>query len=392
MTQSVICGKIDLYRSQIHAPVYYVTINGGIKMRSYTVRIIALICLLLIAVFTTACADGGSGTGGENTETGGNGTTEMTTSDTLHEIVLDVAGADELVFVPLDNGSGYSVAGIAAGLKARAVEIPDTYEGKPVVAISEYAFYTLDKLERVSIPDTVKVIGDYAFESCVDLVEVTLSDSLEFLGVGAFDGCDALRLNEYGGALYIGGSENNHIILVSATDHNIDVCEVVDGTRFIVEYAFAGCTELEYVTFPESLRCVGENAFLECYDLEFNKSDGALYLGNDSNPYLALIAVDNVSISEFGIEQGARIIASYAFDGCSSLNRVSIPETLAIICPSAFVGCDSLNEIHVHGSDKFNAVNTGSVTVTVRDSFSVDSKNAQKLTQTYSGCTVVLTH
>ncbi len=50
------------------------------------------------------------------------------------------------------------------------------------------------KLEKVTLPQSLKEISKYAFFKCVNLTEVVYSDSLETVGIGAFEYCDKLQL------------------------------------------------------------------------------------------------------------------------------------------------------------------------------------------------------
>lgn len=96
----------------------------------------------------------------------------------------------------------------AAGDDGVAV-IPDTWEGHPVTAIGEEAFYgkydikrvQLPKylkkveghafaecrfLEQVEFPEGTKSIGDYCFYNCIRLRRVVLPSTLTHMGYGAF--------------------------------------------------------------------------------------------------------------------------------------------------------------------------------------------------------------
>ena len=46
-----------------------------------------------------------------------------------------------------------------------ALNIPSTYNGKPVVKIEDYAFCYTD-ITSVTIPDSVTYVGSYAFRGC----------------------------------------------------------------------------------------------------------------------------------------------------------------------------------------------------------------------------------
>lgn len=89
---------------------------------------------------------------------------------------------------------------VITGYKGSAaeVEIPREFEGKPVVAIGEQAFYPSGSgvptrhrhnranVKRVVFPDTVRTIGDMAFCGCRALREVVIPSSVTKIGSDAF--------------------------------------------------------------------------------------------------------------------------------------------------------------------------------------------------------------
>ena len=48
------------------------------------------------------------------------------------------------------------------------------------------------RLERITVPSSVKWIGGHAFSECISLAEVTLREGLNVIEFGAFFGCISL--------------------------------------------------------------------------------------------------------------------------------------------------------------------------------------------------------
>lgn len=88
--------------------------------------------------------------------------------------------------------------------KEENVVVPETYEGKSVVALGESCFsmdmHNESGLISVTLPDSVTQIADYAFGECKKLTGVALLDSVTALGK-AFHNCDQIVVT-YNGISY----------------------------------------------------------------------------------------------------------------------------------------------------------------------------------------------
>ena len=115
----------------------------------------------------------------------------------------------------------------------------------------------------------------------------------------------------------------------------------------IVENAFNGSTNLKSITIPSSITSVGDNAFYNCNELEYNEHDNGLYLGNAENPYLILVKAKDTTITRCAVNEKAVAICDNAFYGCTELTSVSIPGSVKSIGSHAFQGCSSLIEVNI---------------------------------------------
>ena len=90
----------------------------------------------------------------------------------------DAGGSKGLNMVLDTVTNTYSLNGIGTCTDTELV-IPSTYNGLPVTSISNYAFYSCEKLTGVTIGNSVESIGESAFEDCKKLIEVkNLSSTL----------------------------------------------------------------------------------------------------------------------------------------------------------------------------------------------------------------------
>ena len=72
------------------------------------------------------------------------------------------------------------------------LEIPSSYEGKPIISIGSWAFWKCTSLTSVTISDSVTSIGNFTFHSCSDLTSVTIGNSVLNIMAGAFFRCSSL--------------------------------------------------------------------------------------------------------------------------------------------------------------------------------------------------------
>ena len=125
---------------------------------------------------------------------------------------------------------------------------------------------------------------------------------------------------------------------------------IPDSVTTIEEKAFYGCTGLKTVEMPGSVISIGFKAFENCDSLIYNENGGCLYLGNENNPYLALISAKDASITGAVINEKTRVIAGGAFLNCSDLKSASVPYGVTSICEFAFSGCGSLADVEIPDS------------------------------------------
>ena len=307
------------------------------------IKIISALLSLFLCVGITTSLCSCTGSEDENNTSASSGETVAETDAPP----MELATGDDLSYVFLNDGKYCAVIGLGAENGAIRVEIPEIYEGLPVVGISSDAFASSIHLKSVELPNSLKYIGNNAFEGCSNLESINIPESLEYLGSQAFDGCDKLPLNEYEHALYLGSESAPYTILMSAKDTAIDgVCTVHADTKIINELAFADCTEVDGIIIPSGIRYIGLEAFADCYDLEFTTHESVNYLGNESNPYLVCVDAnakrDTVS---YTIHEDTKIIAPGAFVGCKKLEEVNIPNGLKTIGEFAFDDCPRMKTI-----------------------------------------------
>ena len=224
-----------------------------------------------------------------------------------------------------ESSTGYEIVGYDGN--DTELEIPEKFQGLPVVSIVNYAFKNNASITRIEIPNSVTSIGESAFYGCASITSI----------------------------------------------------EIPQGVMSIGSCAFAFCTSLTSITIPDSVTSIGDRAFYNCYKLieVINKSSLNITAGSEGNGEIARYAeeVHNgttkiVTQNDylFYTHQGTNYLLGYvgkdteltlpesyngegyeiyqfAFYYCTSLKSIEIPQGVTSIGERAFYYCTSLTSV-----------------------------------------------
>ena len=201
---------------------------------------------------------------------------------------------------------------------------------------------------------SVTSIGEYAFYYCSSLTGITIPDNITNIGASAFYGCNGLTsiiipnsvtsigLGAFGGCTSL---TNLTIPFVGATKNG------TTNTHF--GYIFG--TELNYASdevVPVSLKTVvitggksiGERAFYECSSIESITIPNSVTSIGKFAFYLCS------HLKSITIPDSVMSIGEYAFYYCGSLTSITIPDGITSIGKYTFAHCGSLASIIIPNS------------------------------------------
>ena len=232
--------------------------------------------------------------------------------------------------------------------------------------IAGNAFGGCENLTTISIPDSVASIGEYAFRDCGNLSSVYMGSGVTYMGTDAFYCCynlqsvhlfdigtwcgirfeNASAVPQYFGAsLYVNDAPITDLVIpdgVAAINayafyavQTLNSVTISGSVKYVGMQAFASCENLATVTIANGATGIERDAFYRCYQLAYNEYDNALYLGNEGNPYYALIKAKGEKITACAIHESTVVIAARAF-GNSKLKKITVPDSVVDIGPNAF--------------------------------------------------------
>ena len=174
-------------------------------------------------------------------------------------------------------------------------------------SIGLQAFAKSQKLTSVTFPSSLKRIGEHAFEDCSALTEINLSKvNLEEIGSSAFRDTGLKKVTFPASLKKIAPQAFLNTQLVNVI--------FPEELQEIGNEAFREIATLKTITLPNNLRKIGYRAFYACTHLE-----EVNYVGQ--------------------VKVAGGILESSAFEGCESLTKIILPQSISELQEGVFHNC-----------------------------------------------------
>ena len=187
------------------------------------------------------------------------------------------------------------------------------------------------------LPDGLLELGKGAYRNCTAATRAELGSSLSEIPERAFAGCSSLstvffpqNLQEIGPLAFYG---------IDVTNLTVNKCT---SLKSIGDWAFADCRRLANVYLPSSDFKLGKGAFFS--DEAFTADLTSLVKNSDSIPAYAFAGNASMTVTKF---EDTRItkIGDYALRGLGSVDTVTLPASLDSIGTRAMEGWSALTSV-----------------------------------------------
>lgn len=226
------------------------------------------------------------------------------------------------------------------------IVIPQMIDEAFVTIIGYGAFYELEHIETVTMPNCVVAINAIAFSTMPNLSKIHVSKNLRTVGMMAFSNTPSLKEVDL--------SMTSVTVIPRETfcESGIEYVKFNDQLETIAEYAFRYCNSLKEIILPKNLKILGEHAFADCRSVE------KIFIPKSITTYGLFPFERNTSVTEIVFEEGILSIAAYSlWTYGGTVESVIIPAGVESIGDGCFDWYDSkLKSIYFEG----NAPNIGS--------------------------------
>ena len=197
--------------------------------------------------------------------------------------------------------------------------------------IGAEAFNGCENMTSIIIPSSVIHIGNHAFYNCSNLTSISIPSSVISMGSDVFSGCNSLPV--------VDGIRYADTYLLSVVDKSKETYLIKNGTRWIANEAFRGCSSLISLTIPDGITSIGGNAFRDCSSIT------SLVLPDGVTSIDDYTFYNCSSLTSLVLPDGIISIGERPFYGCRSLESIIIPKSVSVMRSNSFMFCSNLKSI-----------------------------------------------
>jgi len=268
--------------------------------------------------------------------------------------------------------------------------LKDVTLGISIKEIGDYAFYGCEQLKEIEIPDSITMVGTRAFRgtsaystveksskgtvymdgwavdyippsslgaasvkindgtrgiakytySGKELNTVSIPDSVQYICKGAFYKSSPRMLNLPTELKYIGDYAFYFCTTTNFSGDATFSLTIPSGTEYIGRSAFYNCNYILSLTVPESVKTIEKFAFFGCANIgasvDVNVDNGDR--DDEGKPIYEVVTVNGF----VSLKNGLEYIGDSAFQNCTGILEITIPDTVKYLGSKAFYKCTAL--------------------------------------------------
>ena len=262
-----------------------------------------------------------------------------------------LSGARGLTTVTLSD----EIRSIPPCFFAGCASLSDVSFSEHLESIGVNAFYGT-AIREISLPVGITAIPDSAFSHCGTLEKVTFLGPLRSIGASAFSECRSLTsielpntLGSIGSSAFMNAGLTAVRIPESVTELSQAIfsgCEKLTAVELhdkitAIEYAAFRGTAITSFTYPKQIT-TAINAFQNCTKLTSVTLHGRVV---SIGGFEGCTALESIALPS-----SLKTVEPRAFVGCTALGELTLPESVTQICASAFRDCSTLTSVDFGGA------------------------------------------
>ncbi|MBQ9080298.1 MAG: leucine-rich repeat domain-containing protein [Clostridia bacterium] len=256
--------------------------------------------------------------------------------DSYTDSYTNATGSQGLAYDQNSDGT-LTITGMGLCTDKELIIYSTTSDGKTVTAIAEGAFAGNTTIKSVYLPSSITSIGEAAFAGCTSLSSITVeADNKNFSAVG--------------GVLY---NKDKTVIVAVPAGLPLTEYSIADSIKDIRASAFAGCANLTQFKLASNDNDIFYVASGVLYKLDKNDKPSTLIAYPAGNSAISFTtATDTTEIGDYAFYgakklrvvdiYGVETVGDHAFDSCTDLRSLDIPDTVEDMGEYAFANCTAL--------------------------------------------------
>jgi len=230
--------------------------------------------------------------------------------------------------------------------------------GTGLTAINQYAFANCTSLKEFIIPNTVTSMAEGSFTGCTSLTSIVIPSSVTAIEFAAFANCTGLTKVEFLGNTVLNGDYSGSMPPVFYGCSNLKTFKF--NAETLNENIVSELTSLNTEHGTKFNIILGKNFTGDIYMNVLGPAIASLTIEEGNTTYQTIndclidtkykILIKGSATSVIPTDGSVTSIGAYAFQGCTGLTSIVIPDTITYIDMFAFRNCTELTNITIPAS------------------------------------------